>query len=160
MIFAVVVAVLGVEMIVNGAPAGSERGRADRGRGGATTRSSAGRAPAAGGVLVAAALVLAGGIVYLVHHAQRAGAGRPFAGEPDELREVGGIVRAAARAERTGLIMRGLLVLIATPVLRVAGSLVAFVHQRDRTYVVLTAFVLLLLLASMLGGSGRLGLTE
>ena len=49
------------------------------------------------------------------------------------------------------LIMCGVLVLIATPVVRVAASLVAFVHQRDRTYTAMTAFVLMLLLASMLG---------
>jgi uncharacterized membrane protein len=50
-----------------------------------------------------------------------------------------------------GLIQLGLLLLIATPVARVAFSLLAFVLQRDRTYVMLTAFVLLLLLASLAG---------
>jgi uncharacterized membrane protein len=45
--------------------------------------------------------------------------------------------------------MCGLLLLVATPVARVALSLVAFVLQRDRFYAAITAFVLLLLLASL-----------
>jgi len=49
--------------------------------------------------------------------------------------------------------MGGLLLLIATPIARVGLSLVAFVHQRDRLYAAITAFVLLLLLASLAGGA-------
>jgi uncharacterized membrane protein len=42
----------------------------------------------------------------------------------------------------------GLLVLVATPILRVATSLVAFALERDRLYVLLTTIVLAILLAS------------
>ena len=72
-----------------------------------------------------------------------------FAGEPAELSNVAGIVRSALRGDGRGLIQLGLLVLVATPVLRVAGSLLAFVALRDRTYVVLTSVVLLLLASSL-----------
>jgi uncharacterized membrane protein len=44
----------------------------------------------------------------------------------------------------------GLLVLVATPIVRVATSLVAFGLERDRLYVALTAIVLAILLASAL----------
>jgi uncharacterized membrane protein len=44
----------------------------------------------------------------------------------------------------------GLLVLVATPVIRVAVSLVAFVLERDRLYAAITAAVLALLLLSLL----------
>jgi uncharacterized membrane protein len=51
--------------------------------------------------------------------------------------------------------MAGLLLLIATPVLRVAVSVLAFVYQRDRTFVIITSVVLTLLLASfVLGKAG------
>ena len=103
------------------------------------------------GVLLAAALVLAGGLRYLAHHGGAAPSGSLFTGEPVELKEIGGILRGARGLGGRALIMCGLLVLIATPVLRVAASLVAFVHQRDRTYTAMTAFVLALLLASMFG---------
>ena len=106
------------------------------------------------GVVLAAALVLVGGLRYLAHHGAAPPPGRLFSGEPVELREMGGILRGAATLGGRALIMCGLLVLIGTPVMRVAASLVAFLHQRDWTYTAMTAFVLALLLASMLGWIG------
>ncbi len=46
------------------------------------------------------------------------------------------------------IIALGLLVLIAIPVFRVAVSVIAFVWERDRLYVFITAFVLAMLLLS------------
>ena len=101
------------------------------------------------GVVLATLLVVAGGIVFLL----RSGAETPrysrFAGEPAELSSVAGIIRSALQGDGRGLIQLGLLALVATPVLRVAGSLVAFVMLKDRTYVVLTSIVLLLLATSL-----------
>lgn len=48
----------------------------------------------------------------------------------------------------TNLISLGLLILILTPVLRVAASLLVFAIQRDRLYSLITATVLLLLILS------------
>jgi uncharacterized membrane protein len=101
------------------------------------------------GVLLATLLVLAGGIVYLLRHGGSTPHYSQFVGEPEELSSVGGIIRSALTGEGRGLIQLGLLVLVATPVLRVAGSLVAFALLRDRTYVVLTSIVLVLLAASL-----------
>ena len=103
------------------------------------------------GVALAAVLVLAGGLRYLAHHGSAPPPGSLFTGEPVELREIGGILRGVGAFGGRALIMCGLLVLIATPVVRVAASLAVFLHQRDRTYTAMTAFVLALLLASMLG---------
>jgi uncharacterized membrane protein YfcA/uncharacterized membrane protein len=53
------------------------------------------------------------------------------------------------------IITLGLLLLIATPVVRVAASIVAFALEGDRRYVVITSVVLLILLFSLfLGGTG------
>jgi uncharacterized membrane protein len=46
----------------------------------------------------------------------------------------------------------GLIVLIATPFVRVAGSVVAFARERDRRYVLITAVVLVVMCASVLIG--------
>jgi len=105
------------------------------------------------GVVAAAALVLVGGILYLRRHALEPPLGAVFRGEPDDLTRVGGILRASGELSGRGLIMGGLLLLVATPIARVGLSLVAFVHQRDRLYAAITAFVLLLLLASLAGGA-------
>ena len=45
----------------------------------------------------------------------------------------------------------GLVLLIATPVARVAFSVVAYALQRDRAYVAITLIVLAVLLFSLLG---------
>lgn len=51
--------------------------------------------------------------------------------------------------------MAGLLVLIATPILRVAVSIVAFLQMRDRVFAGITTVVLLLLVTSLsLGRAG------
>ncbi|MGC4001020.1 MAG: DUF1634 domain-containing protein [Anaeromyxobacter sp.] len=50
------------------------------------------------------------------------------------------------------LIVLGLLLLIATPVVRVAISLLAFARQRDRAFVLITGGVLALLVLSFLLG--------
>jgi uncharacterized membrane protein len=51
-----------------------------------------------------------------------------------------------------GIIQLGLLLLIATPIARVALSVVAFAIQRDRLYVVATLVVLAVLMYSLTGG--------
>jgi uncharacterized membrane protein len=67
---------------------------------------------------------------------------------------VGGIVRGVRALHEAAVVQLGLLLLIATPVARVAFSLVAFILQRDRVYVVVTMIVLGLLVFSLVGGLG------
>jgi uncharacterized membrane protein len=104
------------------------------------------------GVLLAAAVVLAGGVLYLARHGREIEPFHVFHGEPPELRSVAGIVHATAAGEARATIQLGLLLLIATPVARVAFSLVLFALQRDHVYTAVTAVVLTLLLASLAGG--------
>jgi uncharacterized membrane protein len=47
------------------------------------------------------------------------------------------------------IVLLGLLVLIATPIVRVAVSILAFIYQGDRVYTLITAAVLCLLLLSL-----------
>lgn len=106
------------------------------------------------GVILAAAVVLLGGGLYLTQHGSTVPDYRVFHGEPAYLRGVSGIVKDARALDGRGLIQLGLLLLLATPVARVAFSVVAFGLQRDRTYVVVTLIVLAVLLYS-LGSAGR-----
>src|SRR5712664_651959 len=106
------------------------------------------------GVILAAAFVLAGGVVFLVRHPEPVINYRVFQGEPEELRTVSGIFHEALALHGRGLIQFGLLILIATPIARVAFSVVAFLYQRDWTYVAVTLIVLGLLIYSLLGGGG------
>ena len=56
------------------------------------------------------------------------------------------------RLDGRSLVVLGLLLLIATPVVRVAVSILAFYFQRDVVYVVITSAVLLLLITSFILG--------
>jgi uncharacterized membrane protein len=103
------------------------------------------------GVILAAAFVLAGGAVLLARHPEPVTNYRVFQGEPEVLRTVSGIFHEALALHGRGLIQLGLLILIATPIARVAFSVVAFLYQRDWTYVLVTLIVLGLLLYSLLG---------
>lgn len=73
-------------------------------------------------------------------------------GEPATLQSYGGVISAIRHGEAYGVIMLGLLLLLLTPVLRVAVSIVAFLVERDRLYAAITAVVLLLLLTGILLG--------
>ncbi len=103
------------------------------------------------GVLLAAAVVLVGGALFLLQHGLTRPDYRVFRGEPAELRYVSGIVRTALTGSARGVIQLGLLLLIATPIARVALTAVAFAAERDRTYVLVALLVLALLLKSLVG---------
>jgi uncharacterized membrane protein len=104
------------------------------------------------GVVLAATIVFAGGVVFLLRHPLPVTNYRVFAGEPEELRTIPGIFREALAFHGRGLIQLGLLVLIATPVARVTFSFFAFLYERDGTYVLVTLVVLGILAYSLFGG--------
>ena len=104
------------------------------------------------GVIVATIVAVIGGVLFLQRHGFEPSKGRVFVGEPPELRSVGAIVRGAVALRPDAVVQLGLVLLIATPVARVAMSLVAFIMQRDRVYVVVTSIVLALLIFSLSGG--------
>lgn len=102
------------------------------------------------GVLLAAGVVLAGGAAYLAqHHAERVSYQR-FAPGGSTLRTVPGIVRGARRLDSEALMQLGLLLLIATPVARVAMAVAGFALERDRLYVVVSLIVLAVLAFSLM----------
>jgi uncharacterized membrane protein len=103
------------------------------------------------GVLLSAMIVLAGGALFLLRHPTPVTDYRHFQGEPVEYRTVSGIFHEAVTLHGRGLIQLGLLLLIATPIARVAFSFLAFLYQRDWTYVLVTLIVLGLLFYSLLG---------
>jgi uncharacterized membrane protein len=101
------------------------------------------------GVLVAAVIGMVGGIVYLYRHGEQMPAYHIFMGEPNEYRSVADILGDSLAGYGRGLIQLGVLLLIATPVARVALCAFAFCRQRDRLYVGVSLFVLAVLLYSL-----------
>jgi uncharacterized membrane protein len=101
------------------------------------------------GLLVSALVVLAGGVIFLLRHGGETASYQIFRSEPPNYREIRNILAESLRFRGRGLIMAGLIVLIATPVARVAFSVLAFLRQRDRIYVAATLLVLGILLFSV-----------
>ena len=64
------------------------------------------------------------------------------------------LVAGVARGDGQAIIASGLLLLILTPVMRVAISLIEFVRGRDRAFALITAAVLAVLLLSLLLRAG------
>jgi uncharacterized membrane protein len=101
------------------------------------------------GVLTSAMVVFAGGYLYLTRHGGETADRRTFHSEPDVLRYPAAIVRSALNGNDRGLIALGLLLLIATPVARVAFAAFAFLREGDRLYTGVALLVLVVLLYSL-----------
>jgi uncharacterized membrane protein len=105
------------------------------------------------GVMLSAAIVLFGAAIFLFRHGTSSADYRVFKGEPTDLRSVHGIVERAVHLSGRGIIQLGLLLLIATPVARVAFAIYGFAAEGDRLYVGFTIIVLVVLLYSLVGSS-------
>ena len=103
------------------------------------------------GVIIAGAIVLIGGIFYIFRYGSQLPHYHIFKGEPPDLKSVTGIIREVITLHPRAVIQLGLLLLIATPVARVVLSIYGFVHQKDKTYVVITFIVLFILVVSLTG---------
>ncbi len=108
------------------------------------------------GVLVSLALIVLGTLVTFSNHPQYvdsttdlAKLTTPGAAFPTTLAD---ITTGLADYQGRAIVVAGLVVLIATPVLRVAISILAFVRERDLAFVCITATVFAILIASFLLG--------
>lgn len=103
------------------------------------------------GVLAAGIIVSAGAMLFLWSHWSDRPDYRTFHGEPDELRHVWRVMSTAPSLDGRGLIQLGILILIATPIARVALSVAAFAREGDRRFVTITVIVLAVLVYSLFG---------
>lgn len=102
-------------------------------------------------VITSALIVIFGAVLYLFHHGFEKPDYGVFAGVPKNLKNLRDIIDQAWQIKSLGIIQLGLLLLIFTPVARVAYSVIAFLIQRDFMYVVFTLIVLTVLLLSITG---------
>jgi uncharacterized membrane protein len=101
------------------------------------------------GVVLAAAVVFVGGVVYLVRHGGERPDYHTFHPQPDNLHSIAGIWHEALALHGRGIIQLGLLLLVLTPISRVAFAAVGFLLEGDKVYVVITVIVLSVLLFSL-----------
>jgi len=110
------------------------------------------------GVTVSVILIVGGTIVSFVHHPDYATSTTALSRltRPGMApRNMGDVLAGLAALRGQAWVMLGILVLMGTPILRVAISFLAFARVRDRPFTLLTAAVLALLLLSVaLGRAG------
>lgn len=94
------------------------------------------------GVYISSALMLLGLVLSVVQ----------LGGVPDRLPEIRAVLPLALALEPAGLLALGLITLIATPILRVAGSVIGFLYEHDWLYAFITFIVFLIVMASILLG--------
>lgn len=101
------------------------------------------------GVLIAAVVVLIGGILYVIENGREHFDPAHLQKLPADLCSPQGVFTDCWALQSRGVIQLGLLLLILTPVARVVFSVLAFALERDLTYVVVTLVVLAILLYSL-----------
>ena len=104
------------------------------------------------GVVSAALVTAVGGAVLLLTHGREVVSYGVFHGEPSGSAGLGAILSGTVAGEGAAIVQLGVVLLIATPITRVGVTLMAFIHQRDRLYTVITMLVLGILLYSLLAG--------
>ncbi len=102
------------------------------------------------GVLLAAATVFAGGVLYLGRHGAEPANYHKFVAGGSNITSVSGIVEAAAHGDSVAMMQIGLVLLILTPIARVALAVVGFFLERDRLYTAVSLIVLLILMFSLI----------
>lgn len=109
-----------------------------------------------GGVLISLALMVLGTLVSFIHSHRYGSTGddlqKLLHQGGDFPRTIGWLKDGLLQFRGQALIVLGLLILIFTPVLRVAVSVIAYMVERDRIFVLITLIVLLLLIVSFLLG--------
>jgi uncharacterized membrane protein len=101
------------------------------------------------GVLLAATVVLIGGILYLRQETGPRPDYSHFTGVAERFRSPAEIVPNALHGRARSIIQLGLLILIATPIARVVLAAVGFLIERDHLYFWISLIVLAVLLYSL-----------
>lgn len=104
------------------------------------------------GVLFSAAIVFIGGILYLLQTSGSSTHYKVFSGESKQLLGLAQIADGVMHLHGASIIQLGVLLLIATPVARVAAAMIGFLIEKDYLYVAISLVVLAIIIGSILSG--------
>lgn len=108
------------------------------------------------GMLISAGVVFLGGVLFLLRHGGEQVNVSKFVGQPSIDRRIPEILEGALSLRPRSIIQFGILLLILTPVARVALCIIGFAAERDSRYVLITIIVLAVLLYSLIAGAAGL----
>ena len=103
------------------------------------------------GVFTACAIAIVGGILYIV---QNGGTQVDFAEFTSSMavESIGDVIRGVLVLDAISVIQLSLLILIATPIMRVVVSVIAFAIEKDYLYVIITLVVLSIIIFNIFNG--------
>lgn len=110
------------------------------------------------GVILSCIVTTIGGILYVTQHHglipdySPTPFGEEFSGAAEYLRSFSSIFQGVITFDGAAIIQFGVIILIATPILRVAISVFAFLFEKDYLYVGITLIVLAIIVANMILG--------
>lgn len=102
------------------------------------------------GLVLSLLIVIVSEIIFLRENAGEITAYKVFTGEPCDLKSIDKIFQAAFNHDHRALMQVGVVVLIATPIARVAFSALTFAYLKDAKFVFISSLVLLALLYSLI----------
>ena len=105
-----------------------------------------------GGMVISMSIVFFGGILFIYRHGHSIPDYKIFKGIPPFLQTPGSLINAALILKGQAIIQLGIILLIATPILRVVFSTIGFVLEKDYLYVGISLVVLLIIFTSMISG--------
>ena len=104
------------------------------------------------GTVISISIVFLGGVLYLYRHGHATANYKTFTGIPNFVKHFPGIIYSALDTKGQAIIQIGIILLIATPILRVVCSAIGFVLEKDYMYVGISVLVLFIIFMSMLSG--------
>ncbi|MDR2425458.1 MAG: DUF1634 domain-containing protein [Prevotellaceae bacterium] len=107
------------------------------------------------GMLLACGTSIFGGVVYLFQHSGTTVDYSPVSGSEafgvaDSLRSISGIFDGILKFNGASIIQLGVVILIATPILRIVFSSITFIIEKDWLYVAITITVLTIIFLNMM----------
>jgi uncharacterized membrane protein len=106
------------------------------------------------GVISASIIAFIGGIIYLYTYGKGTPSYTTFTGAPLYVRHLPGIIHGVLQLDGLAIIQLGVVVLLATPITRIAFSVLAFAMEKDILYVIITLIVLSVIIFSIFSGLG------
>lgn len=103
------------------------------------------------GVIVSVTIVFIGGVLYMYRHDGSIPDYSKFSGVPNFV-QLHGLINGILNLKGRSIIQAGIILLIATPILRIAFSTVGFVLEKDYLYIGISLLVLLIIITSSLSG--------
>ena len=103
------------------------------------------------GVIVSITVVFIGGVIYIYRHGGATTNYSKFTGVPDFV-QLHGIINGIMNVRGRSIIQAGIILLIATPILRIVFSTISFVLEKDYLYVGISFLVLVIIIISSISG--------